>query len=206
MIVRREPFPLCEGKSTVSARLPFRDYQHCASLAQRLRVLSMAWWLISLCIPGKVGLLRARVHEVVAALGRMVRWRPLASPPGVHRQERSPRRNMGDLLPRPRRAACHASACRCCRPAVSASSAKTSAQISRTPSNASRVRQRSPRHERHLQQAGQDIKGSLVNPQRAFACVQSSGLEGALEAWKIVVPFALGSCFVVDTTEQKRQA
>jgi hypothetical protein len=41
----------------------------------------------------------------------------------------------------------------------------------------------------------QGIKGSLVDPQRAFACVQSSGLEGALEAWKIVVPFALGKLF-----------
>ena len=66
--------------------------------------------------------------------GHMVRWRPLASPPGVHRQERSPRRNIGAILPRPRRAACHASACHCCCPAVSASSAKTSSRMSLTQS------------------------------------------------------------------------
>ena len=79
---------------------------------------------------GRSASLRTRVHKVVAAFRRMVRWRPLASPPGVHRQERSPRRNMGALLPRPRRAACRASACHCCCPAVSASKAKTSSRTS----------------------------------------------------------------------------
>ena len=94
---------------------------------------------------GRSASLRTRVHEVVAAFGRMVRWRPLASPPGVHRQERSPRRNIGAILPRPRRAACRASACHCCCPAVSASKAKTSVtDVSRPSPSASPARQRSP--------------------------------------------------------------
>ena len=69
--MRRDPFPLCEGKPTVSARLAFRDDQHCASLAQRLHVTSL-WHvgLSSLCIQGKVGFTKSCQDAPLLAVGR----------------------------------------------------------------------------------------------------------------------------------------
>ena len=95
--------------------------------------------------------------------------------------------------PFPRSAACRASVCHCCCPAVSASSAKTSAPISRTQS------QRQPctpkiatTRETPAAQQRQRIKGAFADPERTSAGLQRCGVEIPLRASKVIMPLGLG--------------
>ena len=75
----------------------------------------------------------------------------------------------------PRRAACRASACHCCCPAVSASKAKTSAPTSGPSPSASHARHRSPRPEAHLQPAAPAHQRRLRTPTAARSLPATPG-------------------------------
>ena len=132
---------------------------------------------------GRSASLRTRAHEAVAALGRMVRWRPLASPPGVHRQECSPRRNMGALLPRPRRAAYH-----CCCPATSASNAKIKRVNVPCPGSTPALYAIDRHHLEDVRgEQRQRVKSAFTDPQGAGASVQRRGVEVLFRAGEVIV-------------------